>query len=77
MSEPLYLDTTLSFEARAKDLVSHLTVEEKASLLRFNAPAHPPAGHPRLQLVERGAARRGARGHGHRIPAGDRAGRDV
>ncbi len=46
MSEPLYLDTSLPFEARAKDLVSHLTVEEKASLLRFNAPPIPRLSIP-------------------------------
>ena len=43
---------------------------------------HDRAGDPaargaRLQLVERGAARRGARGHRHRVPAGDRHGGDL
>ena len=46
MSEPLYLDASLSCEARAKDLVSKMTVEEKASQLRFNAPPIPRLGVP-------------------------------
>lgn len=46
MSEPKYLDVSLSAEERAKDLVSRMTVEEKASLLRFNAPPIPRLGVP-------------------------------
>jgi beta-glucosidase len=41
----LYLDTSLSFTERAKDLVSRLTLEEKVSLM--NHPAH---GIPRLNI---------------------------
>ena len=41
-----YLDQSLSFEARAKDLVSRMTLEEKASQLRFDAPAIARLGVP-------------------------------
>jgi beta-glucosidase len=40
-----YLDTSLSFDERAKDLVQRLTLEEKVSLM--NHPAH---GVPRLNI---------------------------
>lgn len=36
---PAYRDTSLSFEARARDLVSRMTLEEKASQLVNDAPA--------------------------------------
>mmetsp|Transcript_18267 Transcript_18267/g.59778 ORF Transcript_18267/g.59778 Transcript_18267/m.59778 type:complete len:252 (-) Transcript_18267:1965-2720(-) len=36
---------------------------------------HSPAGDPAVQLVERGAARRGAIGRGHLLSSGHRAGR--
>ena len=41
----LYLDTSLSFAERAKDLVARLTLEEKASLMN-----HPAQGIPRLNI---------------------------
>ncbi|HMN46170.1 MAG TPA: glycoside hydrolase family 3 C-terminal domain-containing protein [Povalibacter sp.] len=37
--EPLYLDPARSFEERAADLVSHMTLEEKISQLGDDAPA--------------------------------------
>ena len=37
--KPAYLDESLSFEERAKDLVSRMTLEEKASQMRYDAPA--------------------------------------
>lgn len=36
---PAYLDSSLSFETRADDLLSRLTLEEKVSLLRYDSPA--------------------------------------
>jgi beta-glucosidase len=36
---PKYLDKNLPAEERAKDLVSHMTLEEKASQLKYDAPA--------------------------------------
>ena len=36
---PVYLDTTRSFEERAADLVSRMTLEEKAAQLGYTAPA--------------------------------------
>lgn len=41
-----YQDTSLSFEERAKDLVSRMTLEEKASQTVFNAPAIERLGIP-------------------------------
>ncbi|HEY3861087.1 MAG TPA: glycoside hydrolase family 3 C-terminal domain-containing protein [Verrucomicrobiae bacterium] len=37
-SKPLYLDTSKSFEARTRDLISRLTLEEKATLLDHEGP---------------------------------------
>ena len=47
MSEmPAYKDQKLSFEERAKDLVSRMTLEEKTTQMLFNAPAIPRLGIP-------------------------------
>jgi len=35
---PAYLDTSLPVEQRTRDLISHLTIEEKATLLNHNGP---------------------------------------
>jgi beta-glucosidase len=43
---PPYLDLTVSFEARARDLVSRMTVLEKISQLMNAAPAIPRLGVP-------------------------------
>ena len=45
--KPAYLDTSLSFEDRAKDLVGRMTLEEKAHQLGHDAPAIP-----RLEVPE-------------------------
>ena len=44
--KPLYLNEELSFEERAKDLVSRMTVEEKVTQMLFNSPAIPRLGIP-------------------------------
>lgn len=44
--EPRYLDTTLSFEERAADLVSRMTLEEKVSQMLHDAPAIERLGIP-------------------------------
>jgi beta-glucosidase len=41
---PTYKDESLSFEERAKDLVSQMTLEEKVTQMLFNAPAIPRLG---------------------------------
>ena len=41
-----YKDQTLSFEERAKDLVSRMTLEEKCAQTVYNAPAIPRLGIP-------------------------------
>jgi beta-glucosidase len=43
--KPAYLDTSLSFAERAKDLVGRLTLEEKVGLMN-----HPALGVPRLNI---------------------------
>lgn len=44
-TKPIYLDTRYSFEERAADLVSRMTLDEKAAQLRTNsAPAIPRLG---------------------------------
>jgi len=43
---PVYLDESRSFEERARDLVSRMTLEEKVSQMLFNAPAIPRLGIP-------------------------------
>lgn len=45
VEKPKYLDTTLPFVERAKDLVSRLTLEEKVGLM-----SHPTPGVPRLNI---------------------------
>lgn len=44
--KPAYLDTALDFEARAADLVSRMTLEEKAHQVGHTAPAIPRLGVP-------------------------------
>ncbi len=45
-SEPAYLDTNLTFEARARDLVSRMTLQEKILQMQNSAPAIPRLGIP-------------------------------
>lgn len=45
-NKPDYLNEDLSFEERVKDLVSRMTLEEKASQLVFKSPAIPHLGIP-------------------------------
>ena len=61
-STPAYLNTHLSPEARAKDLVSRMTLEEKAAQMQDNAPAIPRLGLKRYAWwneVLHGVARAG------------------
>lgn len=41
-----YMDTNLSFEERTEDLVNRMTLEEKADMLRYDAPAIDRLGIP-------------------------------
>ncbi|WP_070000391.1 glycoside hydrolase family 3 C-terminal domain-containing protein [Cellulosilyticum sp. I15G10I2] len=45
-NRPSYLDVNLTPEERAKDLVSRMTLEEKASQLKYDAPAVKRLGVP-------------------------------
>lgn len=47
MNKPKYLDKSLSFKERAVDLVSRMTLEEKASQLRYDAQPVERLGIPR------------------------------
>ncbi|OPZ32192.1 MAG: Xylan 1,4-beta-xylosidase precursor [Bacteroidetes bacterium ADurb.BinA174] len=44
--KPVYLNTKLSFEERADNLLSQLTLEEKADLMRYDSPAIDRLGIP-------------------------------
>ncbi len=46
MNTPAYLDESLDFEERVRDLVSRMTLEEKTSQMVFNSPAIPRLGIP-------------------------------
>ncbi|MGI5958322.1 MAG: glycoside hydrolase family 3 C-terminal domain-containing protein [Massiliimalia sp.] len=63
MATEIYKDKSYSVEERAKDLVSRMTVEEKASQLRFDAPAIERLGIPEYNWWNEalhGVARAGA-----------------
>ena len=60
---PMYLDTSHSFEERAADLVSRMTLEEKISQLQNDAPAIPRLNVPAYEWWSEalhGVARAGA-----------------
>jgi beta-glucosidase len=62
-ARPAYLDPDLAFEARAADLVSRLTAEEKIAQLMNDAPAIPRLGIPAYEWWNEclhGVARAGA-----------------
>lgn len=47
--KPVYQDTQKSFEMRAADLVSRMTLEEKVSQMQNDAPAIPRLGVPKYE----------------------------
>src|SRR5690606_13447185 len=60
---PVYQDTERSFEERAADLVSHMTLEEKVAQMQNDAPAIPRLGVPKYEWWNEalhGVARAGA-----------------
>ena len=62
-AEPVYKDLQQSFEARARDLVSRMTLEEKVAQLGNNAPAIPRLDLPAYEWWNEalhGVARAGA-----------------
>ena len=74
---PAYLNPDLPADARAADLVSRMTLDEKISQLTNEAAAIPRLGVPGLRVVERVPARRRPRGRRDGVPAGDRARRHL
>ena len=74
---PSYLDESLPFEQRARDLVSRMTLEEKVMQMKDVAPAIPRLGVPEYNWWNEalhGVARAGL---GDGVSAGDRPRRDV
>ena len=69
-----FQDRTLPIDKRIDDLVSRMTLEEKASQHGQPHARHPPARRARVQHLVRGAPRRRRRRLRHGVPAGDRAG---
>ena len=67
----------LPIDARVDDLVGRLTARREGGADAARGAGDRAPGHPRLQLVERGAARRRARRRRDGLPAGDRPGGDV
>jgi beta-glucosidase len=62
-AEPIYQDLNRTFEARAADLVSRMTLEEKVAQLQNDAPAIPRLGVPAYEWWNEalhGVARAGA-----------------
>lgn len=54
MNKPVYLDDSFTVEERAKDLVARMTLEEKASQLRYDAPAVEHLNIPRYNWWNEG-----------------------
>ena len=75
--QPAYLDTHLSPQERAHDLVGRMTLEEKVNQLEDWAHGDSASRHSGLSDMERGSAWRGARRIRHGISAGHRHGRNV
>jgi beta-glucosidase len=62
-AEPVYQDSSRSFEERAADLVARMTLEEKIAQMQNNAPAIPRLGVPAYEWWNEalhGVARAGA-----------------
>ena len=62
------------FQERVQELLSKMTLEEKVLSDDIPVAGHRPAGNPRVQLVERSAARRGAVRRGDHVRPGHRTG---
>jgi hypothetical protein len=72
-----YLDTSLPFAERAKDLVGRLDVGRKSGIDESPGAGCAASEHPCLQLLERGTARRGPQRTRHGFPAGNWHGRHL
>ena len=69
---PAYLNPDLAADARAADLVSRMTLEEKVSQMTNDAPAIPRLGIPAYDWWNESSARRRPRRRRDRLSAGDR-----
>ncbi len=74
---PVYLDPAQPVNVRVDDLVSRMTLEEKASQLVNQSRAIPAAEGSRVRLVERGPAWSCPRRDRHRLPGTDWPGRHL
>lgn len=63
-----YQDESLSFEERAADLVSRMTLEEKVAQLGHSASAISRLGVKKILLLERGSPRSSKTGTGYQFP---------
>ena len=61
-------------EAAARELVSQMTLEEKASQLRYDSPAIPRLGIPAYNWWNEALPRRGEGRCGNQLSAGHRNG---
>jgi hypothetical protein len=71
-SRAAYLNPDLPLNIRVDDLVSRMTLEEKASQLVNQSREIPRLKSSGVRLVERGTARSGARGSSDRVSRTDR-----
>ena len=76
-SAELWHDPAQPMDARVKDLVGRLTLQEKVSQIRNGAAAVPRLGIPAYDYWSECLARRGAPRHRHGFSAGHRHGGDV
>ncbi len=75
--QPAYLNTNLSPQERAHDLVGRMTLDEKAAQLEDWATAIPRLGIPDYQTWNEVSPRRSARRIRNRVSASHRHGRNV
>ena len=75
--KPIYKDPTQSTDARVKDLVSRLTLEEKVSLLGYQSKAVPRLGIPAYNWWNEALHGVARAGEATIFPAGYRHGRYI
>ncbi len=71
---PAYLDTSLPFDERVRDLVGRLTLDEKVGLMSHPAQGIPRLGIPAYNYWSEALARCCPQWACHRLSPGDRHG---
>ena len=64
----------MDYKKRAKELVAQMTIAEKMSQMRYDAPAIPRLGIPAYNWWNDGTSRSGSLRRGNSIPTGNRYG---